>query len=337
MLRGVAKDALEAAVRGGVVLGCSGGLDSMVLLDLLAQLQKKSGGHVTVAHVNYGLRRSAVADERCVRKIAALHDLPCVVHACRGRVPARANLQNWAREVRYKFFTRVAKKVGAATMVVAHHADDQAETIVWHLLRGSGLAGLCGMSAVRAMNVSGGVQLFRPLLAVPRSALAEYARVRNIVFRNDPTNASPRFTRNRVRHELLPLCEALHAGAIRHIAALGNRVAHDEAYLTSTAQTSFDALRAAAARGAVQWRRKDFVEFPAAIRVRIFQLAYAALLGSMHHLAADHLEQMDHIATGHGGQYCLPGPAIFSCTATHCCINKGSLHRSSVSTKGSPL
>ena len=201
--------ALEAAdVPSGtaVVVGVSGGCDSIVLAHVLDAL----GLTVHVAHVNYNLRPGAADDEALVRAFCEKRGLPLQVHHVDGAVEAErqgTSVQAAARDVRYAFFGEVAAAVGAAVVAVAHHRDDQAETVLLNLLRGCGPEGLAGMPVERPLQEHGTVRLLRPLLHSRRRAIRAYARHHHLSWREDPSNQSLSYERGALRAEVLPAIE----------------------------------------------------------------------------------------------------------------------------------
>ncbi len=160
-----------------------------------------------VAHVNYRLRGTdSNEDERFVRSLAKKYEFPCEV--LRPRIPKKGNLEENLRVLRYDFFEKLRKKYRYESIVTAHQEDDQAETFLLRLFRGSGLAGL---SAIPEKNNS----VIRPLLTVSRKEILSYLATRNLPFRTDKSNFDTRFLRNRIRNELLPLLETQYEQAIR--------------------------------------------------------------------------------------------------------------------------
>lgn len=176
------------------------------------------------AHVNHGLRgEESDADEEFVREVCARYDLELIVHRLEQSF-AGAGLEERAREARYELLTQTAEARGARFVVVAHTADDQAETILHHVLRGTGLTGLAGMSKFRSLSPA--VTLVRPLLGVRRQTLRDYLAALGQDFREDSSNADTLFTRNRLRHELLPhLAEQYNPSVIDALVRLGQLAA----------------------------------------------------------------------------------------------------------------
>lgn len=192
-----------------VLVAVSGGVDSMVLLHVLAQLQAELGMKLVVAHFNHQLRgRASDADERFVRRAAA--KLGLLYRAGRGDVKSHAlqhglSIEMAARELRHAFLAQTAVALKCPLLATAHHADDQVELFFLRLLRGSGGEGLAGMKWVSRSPSNRRVQIIRPLLDVAKGELELFARANHLEFRADASNASCDILRNRFRHELLPL------------------------------------------------------------------------------------------------------------------------------------
>ena len=193
-----------------VLVALSGGADSVALLRAMAALRTADTspqcvGALCAAHLNHRLRgEEADADERFVAELCRRWDIPCEVgHAdvAAELPPGGAGLETVARNARYQFLESAAARCGARYVAVAHTADDQAETILHRILRGTAVAGLSGMPRARPLGHAG---LLRPLLDFRRSEVLGYLSDIGQPFRTDRTNADLRFTRNRLRHELLP-------------------------------------------------------------------------------------------------------------------------------------
>ncbi|MFN8595823.1 MAG: tRNA lysidine(34) synthetase TilS [Anaerolineae bacterium] len=203
-----------------VIVGVSGGADSVCLLHALHTLAPEYDIKVHVAHLDHQLRGDeARADADFVRDLAHRWALPYSIESRDVAAFARAHklsIEEAARQVRYGFLIDVAAAQNSATIAVAHHADDQTESVLMHFLRGSGLAGLRGMRPKTKMVEVGNwkldsafkdVHLIRPLLDVPRADIEAYCTEHGLSFRTDATNADTTYFRNRLRHELLPLLE----------------------------------------------------------------------------------------------------------------------------------
>jgi tRNA(Ile)-lysidine synthase len=247
MAKGLAENILQTVrtrelVRPGQRLGVavSGGADSVALLLLLLELRDKLGIVLSVAHLNHKLRRKASdTDEKFVAQLAARHGL--VFHAGNVDVAARAkrkkeNLEAAGRRARYEFFARLVADGKVDLVAVAHTADDQAETVLAHILRGTGLAGLGGIHP-RTESV------VRPLLGVRRAELRAYLRGKKQDWREDATNRDTTRMRARMRMKLLPLLEReFQSGVVEHLASLAEFARKDERFLDFLAQDRCQAL-----------------------------------------------------------------------------------------------
>lgn len=190
-----------------IIVAVSGGADSMALLWTLHQLRESHQLSLHVAHLNHGLRAAeSEADAEWVAERCRELDLPATIERCDTRAIAAAEgkgLEETARNLRYDFLSRTARSVTAPWVALAHNADDQVETILHRIIRGTGLAGLAGMSQQRPL--AEGVTLVRPLLGVQRTQIEEWLRAAGKQWRDDSSNAALEFTRNRIRRVLLPL------------------------------------------------------------------------------------------------------------------------------------
>lgn len=186
-----------------VLVAVSGGADSVALLRALGALAgRDSGARLAVAHYNHALRGAASdADERFVAELAANLGLVCHVGRPTGGL-AGDRSEEASRGARYEFLQATAHCIGARYVATAHTADDQAETVLHHVLRGTGLAGLAGMPQAR--ELAPGVALVRPLVGVRRSEILAYLAELGQPFREDASNRDAAYTRNRLRHDLLP-------------------------------------------------------------------------------------------------------------------------------------
>lgn len=185
-----------------VIVGVSGGLDSSVLLDMLVHLPKEFKPAVHVAHINHQLRKESDEEEAFVKQLCAAYDVPCSIHKWDRTLHPKAGIEKAAREVRYTFFEKVAKKHKSSIVLTAHHRDDQVETVLMRFVRGNSLDELTGMDRKRQDNK---LTIIRPLLSFSKDALHDYALDRQLTWHEDQTNQSDDYTRNRFRHKVLPM------------------------------------------------------------------------------------------------------------------------------------
>lgn len=215
----------------GVLCALSGGADSMYLLCRLLDGREKYGWTVCAAHFNHGLRDTARRDEDFVRDWCGKQNVPLCT--CRDNVKEYAvreklSVEEAGRILRYRFLEEAARQEGLALIATGHHAGDAAETVLMNLIRGCGLNGLTGIRSRRG-------NIVRPMLEVSRPEIEAYLTAHNIPHVEDETNADLAYTRNKVRHQLLPLLEELNPQASAHISAAARRLGEDEALLAAQA------------------------------------------------------------------------------------------------------
>jgi len=307
-----AQSLLRPGDRVGV--GVSGGADSVALLRLLHGLRDRFGIVLQVLHFNHKLRgRASDADEKFVGKLAAHFGLEFhSAHADVARLAKRSrrNLEDVGRRARYEWFAQIAKEMHLALVATAHTADDQAETVLAHLLRGTGLAGLAGIHPVAG-------KVFRPLLSFRRSALRSYLKTLRQPWREDISNRDTQRTRARIRRELIPLLEKrFQPLTVEHLAALASRALENEALvaaLSEKARASFVSILPSGARIATKDLLAPFpVEDPAALRAlssRLILDLAAQRKPRSGQLTAQHVQAIRHLAEHGepGKQLELPG------------------------------
>jgi len=206
----------------------------MVLLHLLHALSGERGFRLAAAHFNHRLRPTADRDEDFVRGWCLERHIPLETGSGDVRAFSReagTSLEDAARQLRYRFLEEAADKLGAAYIATAHHREDNAETVLLHLLRGTGLRGLGGIPPIRG-------RVIRPLLEAGRAEINAYAREHGVPYMEDETNADPAYTRNRLRLEVLPLLEEIAPGCTERIAGTGALLREEEAYLQRAAERS---------------------------------------------------------------------------------------------------
>lgn len=212
-----------------LLIGLSGGADSVALAWLL--LQKRQETELVAVHVNHGLRGDdSDGDEAFVRQLCESWQLPLEVY--RAQPPENPG-EDWARQVRYGFYREAMEKYGADAIALAHHRDDQAETLLLHLLRGTGLTGLAGMAQD---SVVLGVRVVRPLLDCSRQQLREILREAGIAWREDASNQDSRYLRNALRQQVLPLMEQLAPSASQRMAAAASILRDEDSLLEHQAR-----------------------------------------------------------------------------------------------------
>jgi tRNA(Ile)-lysidine synthase len=256
-----------------VVVGVSGGPDSVVLLHLMAQLGNASGWSVHAAHFDHGLRGAGSQDDaRFVQQLAEGWAIPLTLESAPPGSLTRhgRGLQAAAREARYAFFERVASATGARWVATGHTADDQAETVVMRWIRGGGATGLAGIPAVRG-------RFIRPLLAVSRAEIEAYLEAVAVTPRRDPSNDDPRFFRVAVRQTIIPALRALNPRAVETIGRAAGLLADDAAWLEACAEECLASLVRGAGEGWIELARAELGELHPALRRRVIRRALARI------------------------------------------------------------
>jgi tRNA(Ile)-lysidine synthase len=287
---------------GTVVVGVSGGPDSMCLLYVLKSLCGPEGRYANiklhVAHLDHGLRgESGRADAAFVADLAAQWGLPCTLG--QDDVPALArkhhrSLEDAARRARYAFLRRVAAQVGTARIAVAHQADDQVETLMMHWLRGSGLAGLAGMRALEG-------DVIRPLLAISRAAILRYCEQHQLAYREDASNQDRRFLRNRIRHDLLPVLEQYNPSLRETLLRSAAVLAEEEAYIQTQVDACWPQVIVSEERFRLEGNVVAYRALPLALRHHVLLRAGLRVSGGETHLELRHAEAGDALLLGTSG------------------------------------
>ena len=267
-----------------IVLGVSGGADSMCLLAMFLRLKQRIPLSLQVVHVNHGIRPEAEQDAAYVEEFCRENRVP--YRLFRGNVEElsgqwKCSSEDAGRRLRYQAFEETLREIGADRIAVAHNASDRAETMLLHLFRGSGLTGLCGIEPVRG-------NLIRPLLCLERWEIEAYLRERGIAWCNDVTNEGDDYTRNRIRHHILPVAEEqICAGAIRHMCHTADLLSETESYLRQQA----DLVR----RECVQdgkLRVEKFLESPPVLQKRVILDCLQKLSPTGKDISAQHVEDV---------------------------------------------
>jgi len=248
-----------------VILAISGGPDSMALLSLAARWRaaRKNGPALVAATIDHRLRREAKKEAAAVARLAKRLNVPHHTLTWAGKKP-KTGLQEAARAARYSLLLGLARKAGADAIATAHTRDDQAETILHRIARGSGIGGLAG---IRRRRERDGIVLLRPLLDVAKTRLVATLRQGRISFADDPSNRDPRFLRARLR-ELAPGLEreGIDAGKL---ALLARRLARANSAIEQVAAEEWERALCGASRGVLEFDAPSYFALPAEIALRL--------------------------------------------------------------------
>ncbi|MCC2684425.1 MAG: tilS [Paenibacillaceae bacterium] len=258
--------------KDSIVVAVSGGPDSAALLHILLILSAAWEWRLIVAHMNHGFRgEESDAEEAFVARWTADLQLPCEIGRCDVPGYAAASGQNpqlAAREKRYEFLRQTCFKYGAPRIALAHHADDQAETVLMRLIQGAGPAGLAGIPLKRTEKK---VELIRPLLRIYKSEILDYCREQGIEYRVDSSNLSRKYTRNRIRLDLLPELTRYNPQIASSLNRLAETMRGEEEYMAQRAEEAYARLVTADERG-FSLSRRQFADLPPALQRRVVKL-----------------------------------------------------------------
>ncbi|GAP07658.1 MAG TPA: tRNA lysidine(34) synthetase TilS [Anaerolinea thermolimosa] len=277
-----------------VVVGVSGGADSLCLLDCLW----KAGFQVIVAHFDHALRPESAEDARRVAEVAGQRGLPFIVErqdvAAYAR-DARLSVEEAARVMRYRFLFRVARQWGAQAVAVAHHADDQVETVLMHLLRGSGLEGLTGMKGSRVQEEwDEGIPLVRPLLGIWREEIETYCQEYGLEPVEDASNRDVTYFRNRLRHELIPRLQTYNPRIKEVLWRTAQVLAGEAEVIEQAVEAAWIRVACEVNVGKVALNREAFLALPVSLQRRLFRRAIAFLRPGLRDIGFELVERGVH-------------------------------------------
>ncbi len=291
-----------------IVVAVSGGPDSTALLHAMTALGREMRWSLHVAHLDHGLRREAADDAAFVAAVSQALGLEHRAESVDARSLATRDglsLEDAARRLRYEFLTRTAKDIGATAIATGHTLDDQAETVLLRLLRGSGLDGLAGIPPVRQ---SDGIRVVRPLLEVTRDEVMAYLNEIGAGWRDDSTNQNREILRNRIRLVLLPALEGYNRDVRRTLARVAGLLRDEADVLRSLAAPGI-AEALSGDSGTVRVAQTSFARLPAALQRRALREAVRRVRGNLSGVRFVHIEEARQLVLeGEGGAWLpLPG------------------------------
>ena len=285
----------------GIVLGLSGGPDSVCLFLVLMALQQEYGLSICAAHINHMIRgKDADEDEAFVERLCAAYDIPLIVE--RIDIPALVresgrSVEEEARMARYQVFDRLAAQLEQeldrpVKIAVAHNADDNAETVLFHMARGCGLDGMCGILPKRG-------RIIRPLLEVPKQEILELLEENGQDYCIDGTNSDIEYDRNRVRANIIPELRQINPQALRHISAMTENLTEVSEYLELEAKGLLEMARS----DGDSIRKRTLLTAPRIIRMQALKLYLSKYMPNEKDVSKIHLEQAEALLTTEGEKY----------------------------------
>lgn len=279
-----------------ILVGVSGGADSIALLHYIVDNQLHPREKVVAVHVNHQLRETAKLEAAFVADIAqkwGVQSCLTVIDITQIQEHEKfSSVEEAAREGRYRAFKEVANEYHTPFVLVAHHADDQVETVLMNLLRGSGLAGLSGMKVVTSLS---SLIVFRPFLNVWRSDIVAYCHSRQLLFVEDESNQDQSLHRNRLRHELIPLLTTYNEQAKAHIVQMAQIVQADVLVLQQMVQQYWSAAVLQEDRHFIRFNKQVWRTLPLSAQRLMLRQAIGALSGSLRDISFEELEAVREV------------------------------------------
>ncbi len=283
-----------------VLVALSGGPDSMYLLHLLKTYREKVPFDLRAAHLHHGLRETADRDQAFVESLCEEWDVPLIVERADVKAYARENklgTEEAGRILRYDFFRR--HKAPGGLIALAHHLDDQVETMLLRLIRGTGLRGMVGMKVLEG-------DLFRPLLSLTKEEIVAALEKNHIPYVVDETNLEPTYSRNRVRLNMVPEAEAINPGFRRAMETFRTMAEEDEGYLSREAEKIYGSLARESSLGVSI--DDEIFDLPDALRRRVFRRAIERIKGHVKNIGYEHILSIDELKEAQTGKGLdLPG------------------------------
>lgn len=281
---------------GKLVLAVSGGADSVCLLYILAGLSRQLDIELHIAHLNHQLRSTeSDADARYVSRLAKLMGIPAAIDSRDVKAyqqKYKLSLEEAAREVRYGFLAEVASRLGTKRVATGHTADDNIETILMHLIRGSGTRGMRGLLPVSPWSSGDkSLTIIRPLLELSREDTTGYCRGHNLKPRIDASNLSPEPLRNRIRYELLPELRKYNPRIAEALLRTARIATDDLEYIENTALKAQEGI-ISKKQDEVVIHKNKFLSLPAALQRQLLRTSVASLLGGLKDIEAGHIEDI---------------------------------------------
>ncbi|MFD0962088.1 tRNA lysidine(34) synthetase TilS [Paenibacillus chungangensis] len=300
-------DMIKEALRNGlwqegdsIIVAVSGGPDSMALLHMLHRASAEYSLCLVAAHVNHGFREESAAEMEVVRAYTAQLGVPCVTAELELReyiTDNRLNLQAAAREKRYQFLHETASRHDAACIALAHHADDQAETVMMRIIRGAGLTGLAAMSMKRKGK---NVELIRPLLRIYKSDLIAYCEQYAVPYCTDSSNEERYYFRNTVRLDILPFLTAYNPQLSQSLVRLADVASEEDDWMETQTRESFES-HVQCEKSECRLSCKAFGQLHVALQRRLIKLILRYLSPDTDHISFDSVEKMRRAMLGEAG------------------------------------
>lgn len=293
-----------------VLVGVSGGADSICLLHILHEISFKMNFQIIAMHINHLLRdEESDEDARFVKKICDGLKITCIqmnIDIREEALKRKKGIEETARDIRYREFEKYAMENDISKIAVAHNQNDQAETVLMNLIRGSGLTGLKGMKPIMG-------KIVRPLLNIPRDQIEEFLIKNSISFRVDSSNLSTDYSRNKIRLELIPWIEQnLNSGIVKHLAKTAEILKYDEDIIENYVNSQIEMCLTERRSDKIMFDKDVFLEFSKGMQARIIRLFIKFIRGNLKEIKNIHIDNLMKLFQGSqsGSSVNLPGNII---------------------------
>lgn len=285
-----------------VLIGVSGGPDSITLLNTLYKL----GYNICTAHINHGIRENADNDEKFVREFCEERNIPCFVKRVKLKeIESDMTLEELGRKIRYDFFDEIMKQENCTKIATAHNANDNAETVLMNIVRGTGMSGLKGIEISRG-------NIIRPLLEVTRKEIEEYCEKENLNPCHDESNDEAIYTRNKIRLELIPYIENnINSNVVNNINRMSEIISDEEEYINKQVDISYKDCLIAEEDERVVCNLKKFNELENTIQKRLIIRFIGKVLGNVKDIERVHIQDILKLCKNNvGGKFLTPNKNI---------------------------
>ena len=300
-----------------IVIGVSGGPDSMALLNILIKLKQEINFNIAVAHINHGMRDEAEEETRYVEEFCKRNGIPCYIKKEKVEQLAKEQkigTEEAGRKLRYSFFEEVAKKVDATKIATAHNANDNAETVLMNIIRGSGLSGLKGIEVKRDNKY------IRPLSKCDRREIEEYCMQNQLDPKQDKTNKENIYTRNKIRNQLIPYIEEnFNPNIITSLNRLSELAFQDNEYIEKQVEQIYEEIKISESLGNIDIQNKDEIQLDLkkfnhkekVIKNRLVLYTINKLLGNCQNIEKVHISDIIKLCENNiGNKFLIPNKKV---------------------------
>jgi tRNA(Ile)-lysidine synthase len=273
-----------------IVLGISGGPDSMCMLYLFSQLKKEYNLSIVCAHFNHALREDADKEELFVKKVCQDLKIKFISEKKEVRKFFKGDsLEQTARNLRYDFFLKCCRQTKMKKLALAHHKDDLVETVLMRMIRGSGLRGLRGFLSKSKYR---GITVIRPLIEMNKKEIIDWLKYNKIYYCIDESNFEDKFFRNRIRLKLLPFLQELNPNIVDNLCNLAHNLSVDYDFIYNIAKEKFQYLKRRETKRDIRLDLKGLKELPPAIFNNVFRVAVEELKGNVRKIEGRHIKEI---------------------------------------------